>query len=113
MYLTIIICILAIFIMYAWVQAIEGNKQVVFHLAVCILCTLLAFKAGQENILPIKMSSNTKNLAELKSLNKERILFLEEKIKEYKASEALFDQKQKEETIVPSNTKNTHDLIPK
>lgn len=113
MYLTIIICILVMFIMYAWVQAIEGNKHVIFHLAVCILCTLLAFKAGQENILPVKISSNTRNLEEIKALNKERITFLENAIKDYKTSEELINSKQKEETTVPSNQRNNHDFIPK
>ncbi len=113
MYLTIIICILVMFIMYAWVQALEGNKQVVFHLAICLLCTLLAFKAGQENILPVQISSKTKNLEEINNLNKERISFLEKIIKNYKKSEELMNEKIKEEPKIPPKKNSTEELIPK
>ncbi len=111
MYLTFIICIFAAFILYTWFQTLEGNKQVVFYLATCLLCTLLAFKAGQENILPINVSEKTKNLDEIKALNQERITFLEKSISDYKKSEGAM--KAKEEPKVLPKPPSTADQIPK
>ncbi len=111
MYLTFIICIFTALILYAWVQTLEGNKEVFFYLAICLLSSLLSFKAGQENILPIAISENTTNLNEIKVLNQERITFLEKAISDYKKSEGTL--KAKEEPKVLPKPPSIVDKIPK
>lgn len=87
MYLILLICIFSVFVLYSWIKTLENNKQSVFYLAICIVCSILSFEVGKENLLPIQITENTHNLTEIQSINKERISFLENVIYEYKNDE--------------------------